>query len=168
MTHKKIFVNCPGANGFSPNNVSFTAANSEIVVNNKINITGGSPQLVIRDPRKLFVRGDGGTGISVGSANGFQINKGGFPTATPATTAAETQKKLEFVIMNGTLGASGNGGIRMCQTMLYLAGGIGLPDGHGRRPGHERSNGTLSITGGGGASTGPPPTSSSTPRPSPS
>jgi hypothetical protein len=150
VAHKKIFVNCPGANGFTPNGVSFTAANSEVVVNNKINITGGSSQLVIRDPRKLFVRGDSGTGVSIGSANGFLINKGGSPNCDARYAAGETQKKVEFVIMDGTLSASGNGGISMCQTMLYLAGGIGLPDGIGDAPGTTASNGTVSITGGGG------------------
>ncbi len=157
IPHRYVFVNCTSASGFSPNGVvRFTAADSEIVVNNKITITGGASRLVIRDPRKVFVLGNGGTGVSVGSDNGFSVNAGlrpdgtEYPTCDARYAAGQTTKKVEFVIMNGTLSASGNGGVRMCQTMLYLAGGTGLPDGIGDAPSNNSSNGTLSITGGGG------------------
>lgn len=153
---QKVFIDCSGGSGFSPaNTVTFTGTDAQIVINNKVSLSGNG-QIVINDASKVYIAGNGNDGLSVGSTDGFVLNRNGYSScdARAASTASGggNGHKVEMVVMRGALESSGNGGITLCQTMLYLAGNATLPTIAGTAPEDQptTSNGYLSVSGGGG------------------
>lgn len=113
----RLWFNCPG--GLTVKNLTIDSPNAEVVINGDLNIV--SPGFVIRDARKVWMRGKSSSnkrGLDVGGP--FSVNAGNSPNCT-ARFAADRTKTATVFVKEGSFLVSG-ANLRLCQTTVYLRG----------------------------------------------
>lgn len=150
----RLWFNCPG--GLTVNNLTIDSSDAEVVINGPLTVN--SPGFVIRDARKVWIRGRSSANkIGADIKGTFIVNSGS--SATCGARFAVNRNLIGTVFLHeGSLQVSG-AVFRVCQSFVYLNGatsttaswlpaGVTPPPALPPAPANNDSTGKVTVTAG--------------------
>lgn len=135
-----VFLNCDFDTGNNP--VIFDSTITDVAVNGSLSV-GSNGSLRLDSVRRLYVAGNGATGI-VSGGGVLYVNGGSTPTNCTDRQAAAPSLVTRVVVLTGGLAGGSSAAVHLCNSFVLLADGT-LPSTVGTAPSTNSFNSTLSF-----------------------